>query len=376
MGKFNIIDTTLRDGEQTAGVVFTLKEKIVIAKELDKLGIEIIEAGIPAMGIEEINGIKALLNLKLKSEIMTWNRIVEEDIQKSLDCGVKLIHMSAPVSDIHIYKKLNKTKEWVLEQTKKCIKLAIDGGAIVSLGAEDASRADFDFLMEFYNLAKESGVSRIRYADTVSYLDPISTYEVIKKIKEKIDLPIDFHGHNDFGSATGNSLAAIKAGAEYISCSINGLGERAGNTSLEEIIMGTKYVLGIEKNYKLKKLIKISELVEEYSGKKISDTKPIVGKEVFSHESGIHVDGILKNKNTYELFNPKDIGRTRKIIIGKHTGIAGIVNKFKELGYEIEHNQAREVVDTIRKELDINKQLDINYLLNNYSKGLNKIVGG
>ena len=126
----------------------------------------------------------------------------------------------------------------------------------------------------------------------------------------------------------------------------------------------------------LKKLIKISELVEEYSGKKISDTKPIVGKEVFSHESGIHVDGILKNKNTYELFNPKDIGRTRKIIIGKHTGIAGIVNKFKELGYEIEHNQAREVVDMIRKELDINKQLDINYLLNNYSKGLNKIVGG
>ncbi len=376
MGKFNIIDTTLRDGEQTAGVVFTLKEKIVIAKELDKLGIEIIEAGIPAMGIEEINGIKALLNLNLKSEIMTWNRIVEEDIQKSLDCGVKLIHMSAPVSDIHIYKKLNKTKEWVLEQTKKCIKLAIDGGAIVSLGAEDASRADFDFLMEFYNLAKESGVSRIRYADTVSCLDPISTYEIIKKIKEKIDLPIDFHGHNDFGSATGNSLAAIKAGAEYISCSINGLGERAGNTSLEEIIMGTKYVLGIEKDYKLKKLIKISELVEEYSGKKISDTKPIVGKEVFSHESGIHVDGILKNKNTYELFNPKDIGRTRKIIIGKHTGIAGIVNKFKELGYEIEHNQAREVVDMIRKELDINKQLDINYLLNNYSKGLNKIVGG
>ena len=128
--------------------------------------------------------------------------------------------------------------------------------------------------------------------------------------------------------------------------------------------------------YKIKKLIKISELVEEYSGKKISDTKPIVGKEVFSHESGIHVDGILKNKNTYELFNPKDIGRRRKIIIGKHTGIAGIVNKFKELGYEIEHNQAREVVDMIRKELDINKQLDINYLLNNYSKGLNKIVGG
>ncbi len=193
MGKFNIIDTTLRDGEQTAGVVFTLKEKIVIAKELDKLGIEIIEAGIPAMGIEEINGIKALLNLKLKSAIMTWNRIVEEDIQKSLDCGVKFIHMSAPVSDIHIYKKLSKTKDWILEQTKKCIKLAIDGGATVSLGAEDASRADFNFLIEFYTLAKESGVSRIRYADTVSYLDPISTYEIIKKISNYSGIPLGCH---------------------------------------------------------------------------------------------------------------------------------------------------------------------------------------
>ena len=376
MGKFNIIDTTLRDGEQTAGVIFTLNEKLEIARELDRLGIEFIEAGIPAMGQEEVEVVKALLNLNLKSKIMTWNRIVEGDILKSLDCGAKYIHMSAPVSDIHIYNKLNKSREWILEQTKKCIKLAVEKDAFVSVGAEDSSRADFDFLLAFYKMAEEAGASRIRYADTISSLDPIKTYEIIGEIKKQIDIPLDFHGHNDFGCATGNSLAAIRAGAEYISCSVNGLGERAGNTPLEEIIMGAKYLLGMKKKYNLDSIMKISKLVEEYSGKNLSDAKAIVGEGVFSHESGIHVDGILKNKNTYELFDPEEIGRSRKIVIGKHTGIAGIINRMNELGYDIESGQAKEIVKLIRKELEINKKTDIDYLLMDSLKNNRERIGG
>lgn len=376
MENFNIIDTTLRDGEQTAGVIFTLDEKIEIARELDRLGVEFIEAGIPAMGQEEVEVVRALLSLNLKSKIMTWNRIVEEDIEKSLDSGAKYIHMSAPISDIHIYNKLNKSREWVLGQTRKCIELGVKKGAFVSVGAEDSSRADFDFLLTFYKMAEEAGASRIRYADTISSLDPIKTYEIIGKIKKEIKLPLDFHGHNDFGCATGNSLAAIRAGAEYISCSVNGLGERAGNTPLEEIIMGAKYLLGVEKKYNLDSIVKISKLVEEYSGKKLSDTKAIVGEGVFSHESGIHVDGILKNKNTYELFDPEEIGRSRKIVIGKHTGIAGIMNRLRELGYNIESGQAKEIVKLIRKELEINKKTDIDYLLIDSLKNNRERIGG
>ncbi len=367
MEKFNIIDTTLRDGEQTAGVSFTLKEKIEIAKMLNNFGVEIIEVGIPAMGNHEIKTIKELLKLNLNSEIMTWNRIVEEDIIESLKCGVKNIHISAPVSDIHIEKKLNKNKKWVLEQTKKCIRIAKDFGADISLGAEDSSRANFDFLIEYYQMAQVEGVSRIRFADTISCLTPLTTYETIKKIKDKINLPIDFHGHNDFGCATGNSFSAIKAGAEYISCSVNGLGERAGNTPLEEIVMAVKYLSDIEKNYKIEQLIEISKTVEIFSKKTVNSMKPIVGKDVFSHESGIHVDGLLKNENTYELFNPKELGRNRQIIIGKHTGIAGIINKFNELGKHIDNDTAKKIILKIRNELEVNKNFDINNYLIKYA---------
>ena len=366
MGKLNIVDTTLRDGEQTAGVIFTLEEKISIAKALDELGVEVIEAGIPAMGREEMEGVNRLLALNLNSEIMTWNRIVQDDVLKSIECGARYLHISAPVSDIHIYKKLGKDRKWILNETKKTINFARSKGCKISLGAEDSSRADFDFLLDFYSLGESLGVERIRYADTVSALDPISTYETMKKIKEQIKLPIDFHGHNDFGSATGNSLGALKAGVEFISCSINGLGERAGNTPLEEIVMGAIYLLHFEQSYDIKKLESLSKMVENYSGRRVSEMKAVVGSAVFSHESGIHVDGMLKEERTYQLLNPKDIGRERKIIIGKHTGTSGIINRYKEKGYEIDEFQAKNVVQFLRRELETNKNRNIEDLLTSY----------
>lgn len=349
MEKLYIVDTTLRDGEQTAGVSFSLEEKVEIALKLDEIGVDIIEAGIPAMGKAEEEVIKKLLSLNLNAKIMSWNRIVEEDILKSINCGIKMIHMSAPVSDIHIYKKLKKDREWVIEKMVTCVKLAKEHGCEVSVGGEDSSRADEDFLIEFYNAAKNAGASRVRYADTLGALDPIMVMEKIKKVAENVNIEIDFHGHNDFGMATGNSFAALRGGAKYISCSVNGLGERAGNTPLEEVLAGAKYILNIKKEYKLEKLKGISEIVEKASGKKIQDSKPIVGKSVFTHESGIHVDGILKDESTYELFNPKELGRKREIVMGKHTGTAAVISVYKEMGYTLVKEQAQEIVDMMRE---------------------------
>lgn len=363
MEKFYIIDTTLRDGEQTAGVSFTLEEKIQIAKKLDEIGVDLIEAGIPAMGIEEEKVMKALVNLGLNSKIMSWNRIVEGDILKSIECGIKNIHISAPVSDIHIEKKLRKTRSWVMEETKKCIQLAKKNNCIVSIGGEDSSRANKDFLMKFYKMAQEEGASRIRFADTLGTLDPIATYEIIKEIKKHIKINIDFHGHNDFGMATGNAFGAYRAGAFYISTSVNGLGERAGNTPLEEVLAGAKYILNKEKSYKLSKLKELSEYVEKASGKYIQDWKPIVGKSVFSHESGIHVDGILKDSATYEFLNPLELGRERKIIIGKHTGTSAIMSVYKDMGYNLLSEEAKNIVRVIRNEFEINKKFDVKNFL-------------
>lgn len=365
MEKLYIVDTTLRDGEQTAGVAFSLEEKIKIALKLNEIGVDIIEVGIPAMGEEEETVMKNLLNLNLNSKIMSWNRIVEEDIIKSINCGIKFIHISAPVSDVHIEKKLKKDRNWVIEKMVNCVKLAKDMDCEVSVGGEDSSRADESFLIKYYLAAQEAGASRVRFADTLGALDPLITYEKIKKLKKKLKIDIDFHGHNDFGMATGNAFSAFKGGAKYISCSVNGLGERAGNTPLEEILAGAKYILGIKKEYKLEKLKELSEFVEKTSGKYIQEWKPIVGKSVFSHESGIHVDGILKDESTYELFNPQDLGRKREIVIGKHTGTSAIISVYKDLGYNLMNEQAKEIVKIIRKESNSNKNFDAQKFLEN-----------
>jgi len=359
MEKFYIIDTTLRDGEQTAGVNFTIEEKIEIAKRLDEIGVDIIEVGIPAMGVQEEKVMKTLSKLSFSSKIMSWNRIVEDDILKSIECGIKNIHISAPVSDIHIEKKLCKTKDWVIEKTIDCIKLAKKYNCKVSIGGEDSSRANSDFLLEFYKIAQENGASRIRFADTLGILEPIETYKRIREIRKHLKIDIEFHGHNDFGMATGNSFSAYKAGANCISTSVNGIGERAGNTPLEEILAGAKYILKLDKIYKLDKLIDISKYVEKASNKYVQDWKPIVGKSIFTHESGIHVDGILKDSSNYEFFNPIELGREREIVIGKHTGTSGIVNFYRENGYNIFDKNIKALLHIIREKYEANKNFDI-----------------
>jgi len=328
-----VIDTTLRDGEQSAGVAFSHREKISIAKHLDALGVDIIEAGIPVMGIHEQKTIESILSLGLKAEILTWNRLHIDDIKASIAVGATNVHISVPVSDLHIIKKLRLTKEELLYRYEKVLDYCQEKQLRVSIGGEDASRADEGFLTKILAKGYKYGVRRFRYADTVSVLSPFTSYDKISRLiidlskalymKESNlmeEICIDFHGHNDLGLGTANAVGAFRAGAKAISCSVNGLGERAGNTPLEEIVLALSLLENIPTSICVKEIVRISKLVEHYSGRILQGSKPIVGEFVFSHESGIHVDGLLKDRQTYCYLEPEILGRKHQFVRGKHSG--------------------------------------------------------
>lgn len=343
-----IVDTTLRDGEQTAGVVFANAEKIAIAEILSNMGIDQLEVGIPTMGGDEKEAIKQIVKRNLKSSIMAWNRAVISDIEQSIDCGVDAVAISISVSDIHIKHKLKTSREWVLENMVKAVLYAKKNGLYVSVNGEDASRADRDFLVEFINAAKEAGADRFRYCDTVGIMDPFKIYTDIKYLEEKTGFDIEMHTHNDFGMATANAVAGVKAGANYVGVTVNGLGERAGNAALEEVIMSFKYVFGYDVDIDTTKFRESSEYVSRASGRALPPWKAIVGDNMFAHESGIHADGAIKNPKNYEAFDPSVVGLERQIIIGKHSGKAAILNKFKEYGIDLSNDEASGILEIIR----------------------------
>ena len=349
MRGYHILDTTLRDGEQTAGIVFSNEEKVRIAMELDNAGVDIIEAGIPVMGREEKEVLSRINKLDLNAEVLSWNRMKKKDIKESLDCGINNIHISAPVSDLHINRKLNKTRKWVLNKIDCLIKFAVEQGCTVSVGAEDASRAEMSFLIKFYRTAVEAGVERIRFADTVGALDPFSTAEKIRQIKDEISVVLDFHGHNDLGMATANALAAVREGAECVSCTVNGLGERAGNTPLEEIVVALQCLYNYKGNVDVKKLFSLSRLVGGCSGRQVPEDKPLVGDKVFSHEAGIHVDGLLKDSKIYELISPALLGRNRDLVLGKHSCVSAVKHVLEEKGVNVDDREAKKILEKLRK---------------------------
>ncbi|MCL0063156.1 homocitrate synthase [Peptococcaceae bacterium] len=346
--KIYVVDTTLRDGEQTAGVVFANREKIRIAKFLDELGVDQIEAGIPVMGGYEKEAIKEICSLGLKASIMGWNRPIIKDIEASLECGVDAVAISISTSDIHIKHKLKKSREWVIENMVKAVEFAKKHGLYVSANAEDASRSDMDFLIEYAKAVKEAGADRLRYCDTVGILEPFTTYENIKKLREAVDIEIEMHTHDDFGMATANALAGIKAGANYVGVTVLGLGERAGNAPLEEVVMALKHIYGIDLNFKTDMFVEIAEYVSRASGRELPTWKAIVGSNMFAHESGIHADGALKNPRTYEAFQPEEVGLERQIVIGKHSGTASLRAKFLEYGIHLTQHQAEELLPRVR----------------------------
>lgn len=285
-----IVDTTLRDGEQAAGVAFSLQEKVVIARLLDLLGVEVIEAGTPAMGEMEQATIKAIGSLKLKAQVFTWNRLLLADIRASIACGTRNVHICAPVSELHIKDKLGKSRQWVMDCLVRAVRYARDYGCRVTVGAEDASRADFGFLLEYALLAQEAGAERLRFADTVGVMEPFNTRRVIGLLVEKMAIPVEFHGHNDFGLATANSLAAFTAGAAYINTTVGGVGERAGNTCLGDIInLFNNCVSPREGTVKTTILEKLNKIVAQAANR----PAPPLNLQCHRHEPGYKTKGAI-----------------------------------------------------------------------------------
>lgn len=342
-------DTTLRDGEQTAGVVFSAKEKIAIARHLDAMGVHELEVGIPAMGKEERSAIRALVDLGLSARLITWNRALIPDIEASISCGIRAVDISLSVSDIMIQNKINKSRGWVTEQLKHSLGFAKSRGLYVCVGGEDASRADLEFLVELMRIARENGADRFRFCDTLGIMDPFAMHEKVASLVDTVPgLEIEVHTHNDLGLATANALAGVRGGARYLSTTVNGLGERAGNAALEEVVMALKVACGIDTGIDTRRLSAVSRLVGQASNRTVPAWKAVVGEKIFSHESGLHTDGVLKNPMNYEGFAPEEVGLTRQIVAGKHSGTNGIVESYRQIGIPVSREEARQLIARVR----------------------------
>lgn len=341
-------DTTLREGEQSPGVAFSTDEKIEIVRLLHELGVRAVEVGTPAMGGPEADAIKRLVAAELPIRLIGWNRGRKSDLDASFECGVDSVHIGLPASDHHLERKFEKSREWVVETMQELVAYAKAQRAWVSVSAEDVGRADAEFLVEYAKATAEAGADRLRMSDTIGVLDPFKAVELFRQITGSVSLPIQAHMHNDFGLATANTLAAVKGGARHVHVTVNGLGERAGIGALDEVVLGLERHLGIETGIRKEGLRELAEFVAGASGRPIPASKPVTGDAVFAHESGIHVEGVLKLPDTFEPITPESVGGSREIVIGKHSGSGALQHVLAEHGIEVDRAALGPVLEAVR----------------------------
>lgn len=348
--KIRIVDTTLRDGEQAPGVVFSSDERLDIARILARTGIDEIEAGIPAMGRPARRDIRRLSQSRLPCMLSSWCRALKADLIDAARCNTQGVHISFPTSSL-LLKTMGKDETWVLEQLDKLIPFAQKNFDHVSVGAQDATRTCDRFLSRFAGHVCDAGVRRLRIADTVGMTRPVILFDLIRRLKKQVpDLDLEFHGHNDLGMATANAVTAVDAGAGAVSVTVNGLGERAGNAPLEEVVMALFGPGGYPAQIQTRLLAELCQKVSQASNRRIWPSKPIVGSRIFTHESGIHCAGLLKNNSAYQLFEPSTVGlKGHHFVIGYHSGAASVRHALKDMGISVSKETARRMLPTIRK---------------------------
>lgn len=351
LGEIRIVDTTCRDGEQMPGISFTAQEKLEIAKRLEMMGVEQLET-FATYNESDMRCAKLLKAQSTKMSIMGWNRMVKADIEDSIAHDVDAVSISTDTSEMALEHKLKITREEQLNRLVECVKFAKSNGVYVCFNAGDATRTSIDYLVEFARAGKAAGGDRFRICDTIGVLTPASSGMLIREVMSRVNIDVEFHAHNDFGLAVANALAACEAAAPFddrrlwVSTTVNGLGERAGNVSLEVLVMNLYSHYGVAK-YDTGHILPLCKHVEKASGLTIPLNYPVVGENMFTHKSGIHVDGVLKNPSLYEAFDPSKLGMTRRIALGKHSGKASIRHKLDEMKL----SASPEYAEQIRKEV-------------------------
>src|SRR5919197_367477 len=358
-----IFDTTLRDGEQTPGVAMTPDQKIQIAIRLDELGVDAIEAGFPIVSQGEMQAIKAIVKQGLNAEIFGLARANEIDIDTAIKCDLKYIHTFIATSDIHMQYKLKMTRQQVLERAIRAVEYAKKHNLEVEFSAEDATRSDRQFLLKVFGAVAEAGADRLDIPDTVGYATPQYVADLVEEVKQATRLPISVHCHDDFGFAVANSVAGVNAGAACAHVTINGLGERAGNASLEEFVMALQCLYGKKHNINTQLLYETSKFVSNTMGIIVQPNKAIIGENAFGHESGIHTHGIINNPLTYEPISPELVGRKRWMQAGKHAGAHGIRAMLEDFGIKPTDEQLKEIVERQKNIADKGKSITTSELL-------------